>query len=192
MQGVVELHRLVDGLLVSGAAALRALMPFLVAFALLLGPLGACLVVYWTRSLARALRERRSFMIVPTSRTERMEPRNYNTIVRSISQVRLRRRQTIMQPAGAVRVAMYNANKLAVVHSMGGPPWMAGVLDVNNVTGIVSTPVELVDRARISPKSILPPPWPAWADGDPDADAPTVPIAALGLGAAARKREEPA
>jgi hypothetical protein len=172
MPGLAELELLVDGAVVTAGSVLRALMPFLVAFALLLGPAMACLVAYWARSLAQALRERRSFMIVPTSRTEKMEPRTYNTIVRSISQVRLRRRNAIMQPAGAVRVSLSNANKLAVVHAMGGPPWMAGVLDVNNVTGVVVAPVDLIDPAMISPKSILPPVW-----VDLDADAPTVPIA---------------
>jgi hypothetical protein len=190
MPGLGELKAMLDGLMLFGASLLRVLMPFLVAFALLLGPITACLVLYWVRSIGRALRERRSFMIVPTSRTEKMEPRTYNTIVRSISQVRLRRRNAIMQPAGAVRVSLYNANKLAVVHAMGGPPWMAGVLDVNNVTGVVVAPVELVDPARISPKSILPPPWVEAGDQD---DAPTLTTGlGLGLGALDRARREPA
>jgi hypothetical protein len=90
-----------------------------------------------------------------------------------------------MRPAGAVRVSLYNANKLAVVHAMGGPPWMAGVLDVNNVTGVVA-PVDLVDPARIAPKSILPP---AWVEVDDD--APTL-TTGLGLGALDRARREPA
>jgi hypothetical protein len=160
-----------EWLTVTVGGALRFLMPFLILSGLMLGPVGAGLMLLWVRALHRALRNRRQFMIVPTSRTESMQPRNFNLLVRGISQVRLRRRNTIMSPAGAVRIALTNANKLTVVHSMGGPPWMAGVLDVNNVAGVMVAPVELVDPAWISPKSILPPVW-----VDPDADAPTMPV----------------
>lgn len=122
----------------------------------------------YARGLMRALGKRRGFLVVATPRTGAMPAEELMLYGRMLSAVRLRRRNGLMKPAGAVRLTMELALlKPTIVQTVQGPAWMAGALDSNHHPGIMVAALDLVDLRQIGFTSILAPEAPA-------VEAPTV------------------
>jgi hypothetical protein len=138
-------------------------------------PIGWSVVGLRVWMLRRALRQRRSIFVIPTNRSTAASnwPIRVEHFSRTLSQVRLRRAQWWMRPAGAMRIRLDTINGRGIVYTLGGPSWAQSMLRTSNYPGLLTCPADAVPLQMLTPKGLLV--VPDEEDGDQDMDTGTWP-----------------